>query len=260
MAESSPWSFSLTREDILARKMKREQIAEEIEKLQRLLEAEDRWFEAIRLIVPHDLLAGIRDVVAEEKEGTEKASVWRDAVMSALAGASSGMLPRDVALFIKEQGTADAKDKIARNPNGIYNALNRLLGDGQIVRHGDKFYRSDLYEELSANGELEDDADEHGLTGVNAFILSLIGEWDKVPPREVISKLREHPEYSKRVERNPQYGYSALARLVRQGRLEKDGAYYSRTLKKNEPSDGGTSDGSDAGSDDDGRPKALRLV
>lgn len=260
VAESSPWSFSLTREDILARKMKREQIAEELEKLQRQLEAEDKWFEAIKLIVPHDLLSSIEEAVAGAKEGPEKVSIWRQAVADALAAADFGMLPKDVALFIKEHGSAEAKERIVRNPNGVYNALYRMHKDGQIVRHGDKFYRIDLYEDLLASGELDDDADDRGSSGVNAFILSLVGEWDRVLPRDVIAKLREHEEYSKRVERNPQYGYSALARLVRQGRLEKDGAYYSRTLKKNEPSDVPASNGSDAGSDDDGRPRALRLV
>ncbi|MCJ2090894.1 hypothetical protein MKK88_33660 [Methylobacterium sp. E-005] len=60
---------------------------------------------------------------------------------------------------------------------------------------------------------------------------------------------------------NPQYGYSAIQRLARQGVIERTGlGCYKLVSKENEPSDVPASNGSDAGSDDDGRPRALRLV
>lgn len=248
MAESSPWSFSLTREEILARRTKRAEIAGELEKLQHQLAEEDRWYEAVKLIVPPHLLLGVEEAINGAQEGPEKVSIWRQAVSEALGAATHGMLPREIAASIKEQGSYEAKERIVRNPNGLYNALSRMLSDGQVFKHGDKFYRLGLYQELIHKGELDEDADERSTLGVGAFILSFIGEWDSLLPREIIAKLRESDEYAERIEQNPQYGYSAIARLVRQGRLVKDGAYYRLPHKENEPHDGGTSHGSDADS------------
>lgn len=246
MSDSPPWSFSLTREDILARRSKRAQIASEIEVLQRQLAEEDRWFEAVRLIVPPSLLSGLEETIEGAQEGPERVSVWRQAINQALDSATSGMLPKDIGLFIKEQGTSEAKERIIRNPNGLYNTLARMHHERQVIKYADRFYRPSLYDELAHKGELDDDADGRGVSGVSAYILSLFGDWDQYLPRDIISKLREHPEYSERIENNPQYGYSAIARLVRQGRLEKDGAHYTLPLKENEPDDVSASAGSDA--------------
>lgn len=250
MAESSPWSFSLTREDILARKMRREQIAEEIEKLQRQLEAEDKWFEAVKLIVPHDLLSGIEDAIEGAKEGPEKVSVWRQAVMDALTAAKSGMLPRDIALFIKEHGSLEAKERIIRNPNGLYNILSRLHNEAHIVKHGDKFYRHSLFEELSAADAIDEDAGFTGLKGSNLFIYNAIKDNGELPPKTIIEMLRGSAEFGERQQGNPQYGYSAIQRLVRQGAIEKNAlGCYQIVSKENEPSDVSPSNGSDADSD-----------
>ena len=246
MSDSSPWSFSLTREDILARRVKRAEIMGEIETLQKQLAEEDRWLEAVKLIVPASLLAGIEEAIEGAQEGSERSSIWREAAIEALLSANRGMLPKELAQFIKEHGSNDAKDRIVRNPNGLYNALSRMVRDDQVIKLGDKFYLPGLYHALERSGELEDDADDRSMLGVGAFILSLFSESDRFLPRDIISKMREHEEYAERIEGNPQYGYSAIARLVRQRRLEKDGSHYLLPLKKNEPVDVSPSSGSDA--------------
>ncbi|MCJ2061481.1 hypothetical protein MKK63_01975 [Methylobacterium sp. J-088] len=251
----------MTREDILARKAKRDQIAEQIDTLQQKLAAEDRWLDAVRLIVPAHFLSGIVEASDKEGDGTERSSVWRQAVMEALDAATTGMLPKDIALFIRENGGLEAKDKITRNPNGLYNALNRLHNDAQITKHGDKFYRHSLFEELSAADTIDEDAGFSGLKGSNLFIFNAIRENGELAPRSIIEMLRESDEFGERQSGNPQYGYSAIQRLVRQGVIEKTGlGCYKLVSKENEPSDVPASNGSDAGSDDDGRLKALRLV
>src|SRR5690349_3854931 len=79
LPESVPWSFSLTREDILARRATRDKIAAQIEELQQKLAEEDRWFEAVRLIVPPSLISGIEEAIEGAREGPERVSIWRDA-------------------------------------------------------------------------------------------------------------------------------------------------------------------------------------
>lgn len=250
MAESAPWSFSLTREDILARKAKRDQIADQIQALQQKLAAEDRWLEAVRLIVPADFLSGIIEASDREADGAERSSVWRQAVMEALESATSGLLPKDIALFIKENGSPEAKEKIVRNPNGLYNALSRLHNDAHIVKHGDRFYRHSLYEELAGADTIDEDAGFVGMKGSNRFIYNAIRENGELPPKTIIEMLRGSAEFGERQQGNPQYGYSAIQRLVRQGVIEKNAlGCYQLVSKENEPSDVSPSNGSDAGSD-----------
>ncbi|MFF8802266.1 MULTISPECIES: hypothetical protein [unclassified Methylobacterium] len=244
MSDSS-WSFSLNREEILRRKAGRDRMVEQITELQRQLEAEDKWFEAISIILPPALRATLGLNLAPS-EANETRSEWRRAIEPVIMAATRGLLPREIAQGIRDGTDESAKERLARNPNGIYAALDRMIDDGQVVRHNDKIYSSALYEALSSDGEIEDDLDESGLSGVNGFIVEIVKDYGPCAPRNIMQALREDPNYKPKIEKNPQYGYSALARLARQGHLIKDGSLYALPSKKNEPNDAGASNGSDA--------------
>jgi hypothetical protein len=260
VADTSPWSFSLTREDILARKAKRDRIADELERLQQQLESEDKWFEAISLILPPAFLATLPGV-SSASEPTDTRSVWRRAVESVVAAATRGLLPREVAQGIREGGDAEAKERLTRNPNGVYSAIERLIEDGSAIRYRDKIYSKSVFEILKANGELDDDAEEGGLVGANLYIVNGLKTFGPMIPKQIIDLMKEDETFAAKIAGNPQYGYSTIARLVRKGHIQKDAdGRYRLSSKENEPSDVSPSNGSDAGSDDDGRPRALRLV
>ncbi len=258
--ESSPWSFQLTREDILARIAKRDELTRQIASLQRDLEAEDRWLEAISLILPPAFRATLPSA-ASGSESSDTRSVWRRAIEPVLASATRGLLLREIAHGIREEGDDEAKERIARNPNGMYAAIDRMLEDGSAVRFRDKIYSKSLFAALKDSGDLEDDADESGLTGANLYIVHGLSIFGPMVPKQIIELMKEDKTLAAKIAGNPQYGYSTIARLVRQGHIRKgsDGRY-RLSADENESSDVPASDDSDAGSDDDGRPRALRLV
>lgn len=249
MSDSSSWSFSLKREDIVLRKTRRDQLAEQIINLQRELEDEDRWFEAISLILPPAMRATLSSVLPST-EGNEPRSAWRRSIEPVITAATRGLLPREIAQGIRESDDEAGKDRLARNPNGLYAAIDRMIDDGQLVRHGDRLYTTALYDALSRNGDLDDDADDNALTGVNSFIYNLINLHGPMPPKTIMEALRGSEDFQAKIAKNPQYGYSAIARLVRQGHLAKDGGNYRLPSQKNEPRGAGASHGSDAGSAD----------
>ena len=252
MSHPLDWSFSLNREDISRRIARRDQISDEIAKLQSELEAETKWLEAISLILPPPFAASL-GLGQSNNEGAERGSnsVWRRAAEAVLNDAPRGLLPKEIAQIIREEGEAEAKERIARNPNGLYNILSKMLEDGQVIKHRDKFYSSQLYDALSKSGEIEEDADETGMTGVNAAIYGLINLHGPLPPKTIMEALRNHEEFKQRVGKNPQYGYSAIARLVRQGHIEKFGDRYRLRSQENGASDVSPSNAPDAGSAQD---------
>ncbi|GJD84334.1 hypothetical protein HPGCJGGD_2210 [Methylobacterium haplocladii] len=248
MSESSSWNFSLTREEILRRRVERDEIAAEIGRLQSKLEQEDRWFEAISLILPAQFKATLFSIMPASDGGEATRSVWRRAIEPVISAATRGLLPKEIAQGIRDGDNEEVKERLARNPNGLYAALERMEDDGQVVRHADKVYSAALYDALSQSGDLDDDADESGLTGVGLFIAKFILENGPIRPKTLMEALRNNDEFVERVTKNPQYGYSALSRLVRQGRLVKDGALYAVPSQKNGPSGVSPPNGPDAGS------------
>lgn len=247
MTDPSLWSFKLTREDVLARMARREQLAAQITSLQGELEAEDRWLEAISLILPPAFKATLPG--AGHAEANETRSVWRRAVEPIIATATRGLLPREVAQSLKESGDEEIKERMARNPNGMYAAIDRLVEDGQAVRHRDKVYSKALFDALRESGELDDDTDEGGLSGSNLYIYNGLKTFGAMFPRQIIDMMKEDETFAAKIASNPQYGYSAIARLVRQGHIQKgmDGRY-RLSSNENEPSDVSASNGSETAS------------
>jgi hypothetical protein len=239
----------LNREDILARLSKRAQLQSQIAALQSELEAEEKWFEAISLILPPAFMATIRAAEAGNSDASDSRSAWRRAVEAVVSAATRGLLPKEIAQGIRESGDAEARERISRNPNGIYAAIERMAEDGQIVRYRDKIYSVALHSVLSQNGELDDDADGDSLGSVNTYIINGLNMFGPMAPKTIMKMMKEDETLAARIAKNPQYGYSALSRLVRHGQIQKgsDGKYRLPS-NENEPFDAPPSNGSDVGS------------
>ena len=243
--------FSLTREDILARKAARDQVEAHINALRLKLDEHDRWFQALALIVPAEFLSGIWQSPVSDEAVPEHRSIWKAAIESAFQKYRRGLAPREIATFIREDGTTEARERLAGNPNGLYAPLSRMVADGQLVKHGERFYRADVYEELAAQGELEDEI-EGPMTGSNLFIYNALKENSPLPPRTIIEMMRGSKEFGPRLEANAQYGYSAIQRLVKQGLIERDSSgSYRLASKENGASDVPASDAPEAGLEDE---------
>ncbi len=250
MADQSAWVFSLTREDVLARLAKRDEIVREIEQLQKKLSDEDLWLEALTRILPPELTRGLGVSIGRRSEDAEKSQTWHDVAMFALKPAIKGMLPREIVSYIRDFGTPDIIAKLDGNPNGIYLGLAKLVDDGRIKKVSDKYYTDDLYHRLLRDGALDDDAQSGG-SDVRSAFLSIFRGLKSVPPKTVAEILRSNPEMAAKMDANPQYVYSTLARLAKQGHLVKDGAFYSLPSKENEPASVPAPAGSDAETEED---------
>ncbi|MEA1834665.1 hypothetical protein U8607_21460 [Methylobacterium durans] len=250
----------MTREDVLARRERRGEILAQIERLQTQIQDIDRWLEAVALIAPDDFLADVLPPNPSSKENADRASVWRQAVEDALGVAERGMLPRDLAAYIRDHGSVEAREKINRNPNGLYNMLARMLDEGLAAKVGDKFYSPALLSKLTESGEINEDAYSDSATGTKAIFIKAFEHHGMMSPKSLMEILRSDPEVGPKLKANPQYGYSTLARLVRQGLLIKEGSIYKLPLKENEPSSVGSLDGSDAELEEEesGLPAFLR--
>lgn len=108
------------------------------------------------------------------------------------------MLPRDIALFIKERGSPEAKESIHRNPNGLYNALSRLHNDSLIVKRGDKFYRHGPYEDLSSTDVIDENAGLSALKGSNFSIVDAIKKHGEITPKTITEMPRGSAEFEER--------------------------------------------------------------
>jgi hypothetical protein len=141
------------------------------------------------------------------------------------------MFPKDISQGIRERG-GPAKERLERNPNGIYNALKRMVEDGHIVRVGERVYTVGLFNALKQAGKLEEEDDDEQFSIAEA-ILGIVARGEVLTAAQIIRKLRENPIALDKMRRNPQYSYAAMSRLVSKGQLIKDGPHsYRRPTTK----------------------------
>lgn len=248
------WTFSLTREDILARKALRDEVEAQITALQIKLGEHDKYLAALALILPPEFLDGLVPSVASSDEGTaEHRSIWKAAIETAFQDQRQGFLPREIATFIREHGSADVRERIARNSNGLYAPLSRMVNDGLLVKHGEKFYRPDVYAELEARGELEEDNAEDRLSGSSLLVYNGLNTFGPMEPKRIIDLMREDAPTAAKIANNHQYPYKVIQRLAFRGYIKKglDGRYRLPAPQENGAPDVSPSNAPDAGSGED---------
>ena len=155
--------------------------------------------------------------------GADSIKNWTDLVLFALEKADGGRTQRYMLEFGQNTPMAD---RIKRSPNGLYNAVSRLLGRREIVRHGDLFYLPQAWEAIQA-GDIVDNPEPFPQSAktTKEAIFDLLADGTPRSPKEIFDAITNE-DVAARLRRNPQYGYTLLGRMYALKQLEKrDGLY-----------------------------------
>ncbi len=114
--------------------------------------------------------------------------------------------------------------RASANPNGLYNAITRLIARGDIIRDNDLLYLPLLWHAIKA-GQTEDVREAGtGVPGLRNSVLELMADGKWRAARDVFSELPDSA--GKQAKKNPQYGYTVLSRLAKGGELERRNGMY----------------------------------
>ena len=175
-----------------------------------------------------DLLEESLDIVAEHTE--EERLTWSEIVMDTLLRAKRGLTPAEIA---EEIGASDNSDRIEANPNGHYNALNKLGLRGEVRKVGSLYYREDLYEELKSKGQAIPDRSENEdevevrQDSTSFYLIELLRKFPKgLRGSEIVDKIKDVEGVTYSAVAHPNFVYTVLGRLVKKGLISKGGAKY----------------------------------
>lgn len=186
----------------------------EIARLQEKREALDRRLEAVALLFDQ----------ARPLTGAPK--TLREFVLDVLASAQSGILPGELFDLATD---SDIRERMERNRNAIYTVIGRLAERGEIVRHGKLLYSPSLYNRVSA-GKVHDPRFESGGEEISVpdLILGVLNDAGmSMTAGAIIDKLRMDEAVAEKLQRNPQYVYTVLGRMVSRKQLERRGQRYA---------------------------------
>jgi len=245
MTDSPSNEFRLSFDAVVERQAKREALAKELARVTDEIAGIDRWLEAVSIIFPQ---AAQFQAINSQADKEEFRSPLKRAILTLLEGAPEGLAPRDIARMIKEGDDDELRQRLIDNPSGHYNALERMCSQKQIIRYDEKYYTHlNFWSSPQSKEHGGPDADRKN-EGMPSFVLSLFAPGVAMSPQDITDAVRADPVHSAALERNPGIVYSAISRLYKRNKLVRDGSYYVLPTKENEPRDGGTSHGSDAGS------------
>ncbi len=162
----------------------------------------------------------------EARPLTSAPKTLREFVLEALASAQSGVLPGELFDLATD---SDIRERMERNRNAIYTVIARLAERGEIVRHGKLLYSPSLYNRVSS-GKIHDPRFESGGEEISVpdLILTLIKDAGmSMTAGSIIDKLRANEAVAEKLQRNPQYVYTVLGRMVNRKQLERRGQRYA---------------------------------
>lgn len=147
-------------------------------------------------------------------------------VQGCLERAEAGVTLLELADAIRNSPLAKRFEK---NPNAVYTVVSRLVDRKQAVRDGKLVYSPSAYARVEA-GEVSKRTGEvaRGEMSVQRLIWSVLKESPKsLTSGQILDGVRENDEAAAKLALRPQTGYTAIARLVKKGKLVKNGKYYS---------------------------------
>lgn len=238
----------LTLDDARRLKEERDEIAREYEALGRRLDRLNKQVEALALFLP----AHVHDRLFESAKESGRPRKWAPTIFRMLEDAGHGLAAVDIKEGLK--GT-ELEAEIGPHGNSLYNALSKMVLKGELSRVS-------AYYCLPGQSPPANAANKPGARQIDLDVVRVLSSKPSgLKSMEIVQEiLRAQMPSSSGMQKSTGGFYKALSLLVAAGKVTKQGHLYRLPPNENEPSDGGTSDGSDAGSDDDGRPRALRLV
>lgn len=230
----------LTLESVLRIKDERDSVAREHEALGKQLEALNAKLSAAALFMPPEMQAALAADGGGEDDASGGGHVrkWAPVLLGFLRESEHGLT------------TADIKEKLEGHPleqdigaygGALYNALRKMVSKGELKKDGDYYC-------LSWQTR-PPDAAVHERGVMRPTILQVIADQGPIKSADIVKYIMDHdlaPAHG--MKRSTGAFFKALSVLVTQGKVIKEGKLYRVPFNENEPHDGGTSHGSDAGS------------
>lgn len=113
--------------------------------------------------------------------------------------------------------------RVLRNPNAIYNPVSRLVARGDVIRVGKGLIAREVYDARVAAGE--DVMGDHQEAEPGPVIVNRIlsrAHPATLSSQEMTAAMKAEPGLRERIERNPQYGYTLLGRMVKRGEIGRN--------------------------------------
>ncbi len=230
----------LTLESVLRIKDERDSVARQHEALGKQLEALNAKLTAAALFMPPEMQAALTVDGDGEDDGNGGGQTrkWAPVLLGFLRESEHGLT------------TADLKERLEGHPleqdigaygGALYNALRKMVSKGELKKDGDYY--------CLAWQTRPPDASVHERGVMQPTILRVIADQGPIKSADIVQHIMDHnlPPASG-MKRSTGAFFKALSVLVNQGKVVKEGKLYRVPSNENEPHDGGTSHGSDAGS------------
>lgn len=198
-------------------------ISAEIERLTGLREQYARKLEAAAV------LAG--PIVASQLTDTSdyKAGTWTGEMLAVLKQQGKGLTFRQI---YDELLKGPIAEQARGNPNGLYNAGERLLRAGAIVRHNGVVYLKAVYDALNEAGTLPTETEERA---TDVFKKALEDAGRPLSAGDLIATVKAaSPIITAKIRKNPQYGYRVLSQMLMRKTFVRHGQLYALPSWKNE--------------------------
>jgi hypothetical protein len=235
-------AFSVTIDDIRQWMQDRARLDEEIAEKQVARDKISARLDAVASLVDKETHDALFDIAAGASTARTDENSFSGLMKRTVEAAHEGITTKE----LRESVTDPAfLAKMNRSPNIFYSAINRLERREEIVRRG-KLLISPANLRLIIAKYGEDwqgfAEDEFGPAEIVLQFAEKCG--GAALPLQFIAEMKRHPGLAEKINRNPQYGYNILSRLVRQEKLVRDGKRYALPRKENESPQGASDEGS----------------
>lgn len=158
---------------------------------------------------------------------------WRDAIMTWLRAAPLGLTYAELRNLIDQ---SPLRQRFIESEKGYYNAISRLAGHGEIVKHNGRLFTPSsfkAFKEAVDKGQIDDDkpVPTSAYSPMGEAILQIVRDQPGIVGKDVIAELRKDPEFNATLTPHSTGAYNIIARLVKRHQLIRrdDGQIYPGT-------------------------------
>lgn len=157
-------------------------------------------------------------------------ATWLDIVRDVLKAVGHGMSPAEVAEEIRGSVYAD---RLRENPNGHYNALNKLMGRNEITKVGELYYDPGVIQkykdaglEIPSVSSYQKKTPGRQSANENQIILVVSENPNGIAGVDIMRRLKTMENVTPAAKTNPNFIYNILKRLTEKEQIRKEGTLY----------------------------------
>jgi hypothetical protein len=230
----------LTLESVLRIKDERDALARQHEAIGKQLDTLNAKLSAAALFMPPEMQAALAVDGGGDDEGNSggQARKWAPVLLGFLRESEHGLTTADIRQRLEGH---PLEHDVGAYGGALYNALRKMVSKGELNKDGDYYCLPWQTKPLSAPVQ------ERGV--MRPTILQVVADRGPIKSSDIIQHILDHDlAPANGMKRSTGAFYKALSGLVNEGKVVKEGKLYRVSSNENEPHDGGTSHGSDAGS------------